>query len=468
MTIGIVRDALAGVAKVISTNFIKEARVNRISTDSRTASAGDLFVALKGEKFNGHDFIAQAIDQGCRHVICEKYPAGVIQDGVDIFLVEDSLEAYRKLAQHWRRLLNPHVIAVAGSVGKTTTKDMLQAILMSKFENELLSTSGSQNGFIGIPMTMLRLSEQHKIAVIEVGIDAPGAMIKHIDVVRPDIALVTAISEEHLEWLIDLKTIAYEENSILVETARSGGVAVVNLDDPWISPLWGKITESSKIGFTMVSEPAENILCGNLVTKGDEQKLEVRGLGQKKFEVNLPLPGKHNAMNLLGAVAVAIASGVKPSEITQGIKSFRSSGGRSDLKETNNGVKVLCDFYNANPASMRAAFAVAQEFGGGGRVFYCLGDMKELGVQEESLHRQLADDLVRQNQATVYLYGDRMTWLFDEMKKRGYAGTAKHFNRQEDLIVELSKVVKPKDFVVIKGSNSMKMGSIWDALNLKS
>lgn len=462
LTCGFVRDALAGKAKIVATQFDAQRVLNRVWTDSRTIAAGDLFVAYKGEVMDGHDFIAQAVERGCRAVLCEKYPSAAPQEGVDIFLVENTLESFRILAKTWRGFLGTNLIAVAGSVGKTTTKDILAAMLSGKWP-KVLKTTGSQNGFFGIPMTLMELRDEHDAAVIEVGIDAPDAMLQHIDVVRPDVALVTAISEEHLEWLKDLKTIAYEENLILQETAQAGGVAIINLDDPWIKPMMESIKSSTKIGFTMQGSAGPQTLRGQLVDAGEV--LEVSGMNISKFSVPMPLPGEHNARNLLGAVAAALVVGVKPDEIKKGMESFAPSGGRSQMEKTPSGLQVLCDFYNANPASMKAAFEVAKSSHKTGSLWLCLADMKELGEQEEALHRDLAASILKLPKDTkILLYGERMNWLSDELRKQKFSGMLENFSSHETLGSHLKKHLQKNDFVLLKGSRSMKMERVWESL----
>ena len=461
LTAGFVRDALRGRAKIIVPNFNADRPIHRVSTDSRTVGPGDLFVALKGEAFDGHDFIKQAVEKGVAGVLCEKYPADTKQEGIDIFLVENSLDSFRMLARHWREAVDPIVIAVAGSVGKTTTKDMLAAMISGKFKRHI-ATKGSQNGFVGLPITLLDLTPDTEAAVIEVGIDAPDAMIKHIDIVRPEVALVTAISEEHLEWLKDLSTIAREENLILEETAKAGGTAVINLDDQWISPLMRSIKEHGKIGFTLGGTPGPQTIAGKL----SGQLLEIEGLGRQKFTLTCPLPGEHNARNLLGAVAAALVVGVSPDEMKEGLSAFSPSGGRSQLEQLKNGTRVLCDFYNANPASMRAAFGVAAEsITAHGTMWLCLADMKELGTSEEALHRSLATDIKKLNgPVRVMLYGERMKWLASEISKLSPEIQVEQFLSQELLAAELKKQLRPDDFVLIKGSRSMRMERVWEAL----
>ncbi|MCX6126320.1 MAG: UDP-N-acetylmuramoyl-tripeptide--D-alanyl-D-alanine ligase [Proteobacteria bacterium] len=468
LTSGFVRDALSGQVKLISTSFEKSKKLGKICIDSRILESADLFVAMKGEVFDGHEFISKAVLGGCRAVICEKYPADVTQEGVDIFLVSDTLASFRCLSRAWREHLDPRVIAVAGSVGKTTTKDLLTALVKTRGQDKVHFTTGSQNGFVGLPLTLVGLRASHETAIFEVGIDAPGAMAQHIDIVRPDIAIVTAISEEHLEWLKNLETIAFEENMILRETAQAGGVAVVNLDDYWIAPLWTEIRSHSKVGFTLKGQGGPNVLAGRIVNEG--LGLEVFGMGQGPFMLDLPLPGDHNARNLLGAVAVALLVGVKPQDMPSGLKSFKSSGGRSELQMSSKGVGVLCDYYNANPASMRAAFNVAREqlnkSGAGKRVLWlCLADMKELGVDEESLHRQLSASIIGlPGVVHVYLFGERMKWLEEELVKNRFSGQVKNFDSQDDLASALALGVNPGDFVVLKGSNSMKMSKVWELI----
>ena len=461
LTSGFVRDSLRGKAKVIAEPFIPERPIHKVSTDSRQVSHGELFVALKGEAFDGHDYIKQAVEKGAAAVLCEKYPSDTPQKGMDIFLVENSLESFRLLARHWREVTDPTVIAVAGSVGKTTTKDLLAAMLAGKYKN-LIWTKGSQNGFVGLPMTLMEIKPDTEAAVIEVGIDAPGAMIQHIDMVRPEVSLVTAISEEHLEWLKDLETIAREENLILEETSKAGGTSVINLDDPWIKPLFHSIKSPGKIGFTLGGVAGPQTIAGRLVGN----KLEVEGLGQVKFSLKCPLPGEHNARNLLGAVATALVIGVTPDEIEKGLLLFAPSGGRSQLETHKSGADVLCDFYNANPASMRAAFKVAMEARKKtGTLWLCLADMKELGDSEESLHKGLAEDIKKiSGDVRVMLYGERMKWLSSELAKVAPSVKVSQFLSPDLMAGDVKTNLKADDYVLIKGSRSMRMEKVWDSL----
>lgn len=459
LTSGFVKNALHGKVKLVSDSFNPDRRLLRVSTDSRSTKADDLFVAIKGESLDGHDFIAQAVEKGAVAVLCEKYPAAAPQTGIDIFLVEDTLSSFRQLAQHWRQFTDPVVVAVAGSVGKTTTKDILASLLSGKFK-KLIWTKGSQNGFVGLPITLMDLAEDTEAAVIEVGIDAPKAMQQHINLVQPEVSIVTAISEEHLEWLKDLETVAREENLILQETAAAGGTAIINLDDPWIKPLMQSLKPSGKIGFTLAGEPAPDVVTGRL----EGSRLLINGFNRLNFDLHCPLPGEHNARNLLGAVAVALVLGVTPDEMEEGLSSFAPSGGRSQMETLSNGVRVFCDFYNANPASMRAAFKViASHSTADGVKWLCLADMKELGLSEEHLHRQLAPDIkALGDNVKVLLFGEKMRWLAEELSVLDRKIYVRHLDSHQAVADVLREGISKKDIVLLKGSRSMRMEKIWD------
>lgn len=207
----------------------------RAITDSRKIEPGCLFVALAGESFDGHDFIPQAIAKGARGVICRKSTQVTPQKDFCIFPVDDTLQAYRALGAAWRKQFSLPVVVVAGAVGKTSTKEILSAVLRGRFPS-VLRTQGSQNGFVGIPMTLLELAPEHGAAVIEVGIDEIGAMDAHMKIVGAQAAVLTLIAPEHLEKLLDIPTVAREEGIALTTVAATGGLVAINLDDPWNAP----------------------------------------------------------------------------------------------------------------------------------------------------------------------------------------------------------------------------------------
>ncbi len=445
-----------------------------IVTDSRKIIPGCLFVAISGETFDGHDFIPSAIEKGARGILSRhEHPALTgVPANVCIFSVEDTLSAYRALAKAWRAQFKIPVALVAGSNGKTTTKELLFALFQGKWER-VLKTQGSQNGFVGIPLTLLELNESHQAAVIEVGIDEPGTMKGHIDLVAPDVSVLTVIQPEHLEKLIDLDTVEREEGYALSETLARGGAIAVNCDDPRIAPHLTRSPSGKKLGYSL-EENNQNLSLSPHHLKGkvsgNFQTLEVSGSGLTGFKRTelfpLPLPGKHNATNLLAAIALAQLAGLTPDEMRLGLSRFSAPEGRSQVKTLSDGTKVICDYYNSQPASLRAGIELLRDLSAASpqtERWLCLADMLELGPNEESFHREPAAWIESLGSAHVLLYGSRMKWLQDELKKRGFRGQLVHFPTQADLAAELARDAKPGAVILIKGSNSMKMGEVWKA-----
>ncbi|MEK6705392.1 MAG: UDP-N-acetylmuramoyl-tripeptide--D-alanyl-D-alanine ligase [Bdellovibrionota bacterium] len=476
MTLDFVTSVLG--VPVISANTTKKRDhiFSSVITDSREVSKhkGCLFLALKGEKFDGHDFIEAAIKSGATGIIysSEKLLPEKLSklSSVFFFTVRDTLEAYRSLAMAWRRQFKIPIVAIAGSVGKTTTKEILAAVLSSKW-TRILKTKGSRNGFVGIPMTLLELSADHEAAVIEIGIDEPGAMEKHLELVAPTMSLVTTVAPEHLEKLGSIENVAKEEALALSYTANSNGVAVINLNDEWLSPYFSSI-DVDRIGFSLADvtsavHSSDDILVGTL-QKSRKPELRCQGLGLTDFTVPLPMSGAHNASNLLGALAAALKLSLTPKEIIRGLSSFVPPEGRSEIMHLPTGVTVICDYYNANPASVAAGLKLLDELAANnGDVlrWACLGDMLELGSDEEYFHRAIAKNINKSNIQNILLLGKRMRWLFDELSATPAGRQVFHFNSHADLSTYLLKYLKSNDCVLIKGSRGMKMEEVWKAVN---
>jgi UDP-N-acetylmuramoyl-tripeptide--D-alanyl-D-alanine ligase len=422
----------------------KDAPLSLLSSDTREIKPNSLFVALKGENADGHEFVEKAKAAGAIALIHRKEftpPVGIIS-----FPVVDTLEAYRMLAKAWRQEFKCPVIAVAGSAGKTTSKEMLAAILRGKWKN-VLQTQGSQNGFQGVPTTLLRMRAEHDAAVIEVGIDEPHSMIQHLDLVAPCAGLLSSIGPEHLEKLIDLDTVEREEGFLFEFLEKLNGLAAVNNDDERIrnqAKLHLKKTRKLTYGIDRAGE-----LRGYTVNQGDDLYLDVEDL-------------RHNARNLLGALALAHGLGLTTEEMQKGLATFTAPPGRSEVHEWR-GCKVLADTYNANPASVEAALDTLFATKRAGETWVCLGDMLELGTLEEKMHRDLADPILKHGVRHVLLYGPRMQKLKDELKKRGH-GDVTHFDSQEAMAEAIRNQAKSGDRILLKGSRGMRMENVWKAL----
>jgi UDP-N-acetylmuramoyl-tripeptide--D-alanyl-D-alanine ligase len=454
-----------------------------VTLDSRKVQTGMLFVAIPGEKFDGHQFIESALESGATGVICRRDTkiAPALLQRKSIFYVDDTLKAYRKLAAAWRKEFSIPIVVVAGSAGKTTTKELLAAILSAKWSS-VLKTEGSQNGFIGVPMTLLELRPHHRAAVIEVGIDEIGAMDQHMSLVAANAALVTAIGPEHLERLRDLATVAQEEGISLTHMTRIGGTMIINVDDPWIRPhLTMPRGNARKIAFTLQSNSNPAALPPKLdselrtrevvvgVLEADGKTLTLQGFPDlfPQTQLTLPLLGKHNASNLLAAVTAATALGLTIEEIQQGLKKFKGAAGRSEIHELPNRIQVICDYYNAQPASVAAGLDLLEQISSippKGNTWVCLGDMLELGPEEEKFHRELSSKIMEIRASHVLLYGSRMKALADELHQNQFLGTLGHYQTHADLAKQLIDRIQPNDCVLIKGSRGMKMEEVWKIL----
>jgi UDP-N-acetylmuramoyl-tripeptide--D-alanyl-D-alanine ligase len=441
-----------------------------ITTDSRKAGPGTLFVAIAGDTHDGHTFIAQAIAQGVSGVVCREdfaWPNAEATGGAGgtalRFAVPDTIAAYRHLGGAWRRGFSLPVLAIAGSEGKTTTKELLAAVLTGRFA-QVLKTTGSQNGFVGIPMTLLELRPHHGAAVIEVGIDEIGAMAQHMPLVQAGYATLTSIGPEHLEKLKDVPTVAHEEGLALDAVANSGGTVGVCLDDPWIAPARARLRGLKVLTYSL-KDPSADVL-GRLSPDGGTLEVTA-GAEWSPFRIALPLLGRHNAMNLLSALTLAHALGLTPNEVEKGLASFQGAEGRSQIRELPGPIAIVCDYYNANPTSMAAGFqllAAAARQRSARRQLACLADMRELGPDEERFHRELAPIILTQGIETVYLFGPKMKWLQDELQKLKYAGDLRHFAERAELAPSLRATLRADDALLLKGSNSMKLEEVWREL----
>jgi UDP-N-acetylmuramoyl-tripeptide--D-alanyl-D-alanine ligase len=353
---------------------------SQVSTDTRTLERGDLFVALRGPRFNGNDFVAQAHAAGA---------AGAVVDAPQVtplaqVIVAESQAALARAAQEWRGRFDIPVIAVAGSNGKTSTKEMTAAILARA--GTCLATRGNLNNHIGVPLTLLRLGAEHRFAVIEMGANQSGDVAALVELASPTIGLITNAGAEHLEGFGTLEAVARAEGEV-VEGLPAAGTAVINADDPY-APLWRELTSAKVVSFGMAADAAwraERVHC-EVDAQGFKTRFTlVTPLGSAA--VMLELAGRHNVMNALGAAAAAAAAGARLEHIVAGLAAVRAVPGRLQFKRALSGAWLIDDSYNANPSSVRAGIEVLSLLDG--KRWLVLGDMAELGDFAKESHAEI-------------------------------------------------------------------------------
>ena len=435
-----------------------------VVTDSSKVRTGSIFVALKGERLDGHRFVAEAVRRGARCVIVHRQP-GRTGKNATVIKVPDTLKALGDLAHYRRGKLAPTVIAITGSNGKTTTKEMLAAILEEAFLNgtalrgKVLKTEGNFNNLVGLPLTLLRLRQKHRVAVVEVGTNHPGEIRRLAQIADPDLGIVTSVAAAHLEGLSTLAGVA-REKAALYRNVRPGGTIAVNLDDPWVRRL-GQRFRGHKITYGK----------GGTVRAESWQSLGPKGIrftlaaGRARCNVRLNYPGRHNVANAVGAAALAHNLGVSLAAIRRGLERARPFAMRMQIEEWQ-GVGIINDAYNANPASVEAAVKTLAEIRGQGERIAVLGDMFELGKQSRQQHLKLGNRIAQYRLSGLYLLGAETTEQVRKGALRGGMPPEKIFvgKNHSDLARQLRRRVRKGDWLLLKGSRGMTMEKIVEKL----
>jgi UDP-N-acetylmuramoyl-tripeptide--D-alanyl-D-alanine ligase len=369
-----------------------------VSIDTRTLQRGQLFLALRGERFDGHAFLQAAAQKGAAAAVVER--AG--ECGLPQVVVRDAQAALTALAGAWRRRCRALVLGVGGSNGKTTTKELLASILEPA--GPTLATRGNLNNHIGVPLTLLRLEPAHRYAVIEMGANHPGEIAALAAIAAPSIVLVTNAGDEHLEGFGDLAGVAHAEGEMYAALPPDG-TAVINADDPF-HELWRTMAGSARVLRFGIESPAEaraTAIQGR-IEAGAFATVFTLTLAGEQARVRLALAGRHNVLNALGAVAAAHAAGVGLAAIVAGLERMRPVGGRLQLKAGPRGSWLIDDSYNANPSSVRAGIDVLCSLPG--EHWLVLGEMAELGNQTEASHIGVGDFARRAGITRVFAMGD--------------------------------------------------------------
>jgi UDP-N-acetylmuramoyl-tripeptide--D-alanyl-D-alanine ligase len=440
-----------------------------VATDSRKLAPGALFVALRGERFDAHHFVAEAAGAGAAGVVVERVPSDLEPfEDLTVLVVPDSLRALQDLAADLRRRLAPCVLAVTGSNGKTTTKEMLAAILAAAGGAAgVLKTQVNLNNLIGVPLTLLRLAGGDRHAVIEMGMNAPGEIWRLAEIADPDVGVITNVAPAHLEGLGSLAGVARAKGELFARMRRNA-VAIVNADDPHVSAL-GDDFEGPVVRFAVGDGAAAEV-------RAEEVRIDEHGnaafrlhVGGATAPVHLRIAGRHNVGNALAAAAAAHAVGVGVEAITTGLGAALPVGSRMRVRTLANGVTIVDDSYNANPASVAAALRSLREAPARRRLAV-LGDMLELGATASDLHRDIGRLAAELGIDALYLFGEHAAAT--AQSARAAAGDAHAsggtlapgavhvLTTHAAIAAAVADVARAGDWVLVKGSRAQRMEEV--------
>lgn len=434
-----------------------------VSTDSRTVAEGELFIALKGERFDGHHFAIEALKKRAGGVIIEEDRVRDIRwNGYRpsaVIAVKDSLRALGDIAQERRRRFGTPVVALTGSNGKTTTKEMISACLETTFP--VLKTKGNLNNLIGLPLTLLELTEKERIVVLEMGMNVPGEVRRLTEIAEPDVGLITNIEKVHLEGMGSLERIK-DEKGELFRRMRQDGTILVNQDDPRVIDLASEF-KGQKITFG-IDHPAD-VMAREIEfkrTEGTSFTLVTEGV---TLAIRLPYLGRHFVPNALSAVAAASLFGIDMERVKEALEHLSPSPMRMEVLRLKGGVSVINDAYNANPKSMELALEILSQMKGGGRGFAVLGDMLELGDDSVEAHQLIGKRVAELSIDFLLALGEEAPVLVESAIRHGLdSEKAKIVESHTEAISFLKKSLRNGDWVLVKGSRRMGMEKIAEGL----
>jgi len=430
-----------------------------ISIDSRNISTNDLFIAIKGQTHDGHNFVREVIDFGINGIIIDKDKAGVFpiarwnSAGVICIAVDDTTRALGDLAGFHRRRSEASVIAITGSNGKTTTKDMAAAVISRAFH--VLATSGNFNNEIGVPLTLFNLEPDHQWAVLELGTNSPGEIRSLAEICLPDIGVITNIGQAHLEGLGSLDGVMHAKAELL-EKIKPDGTAVLNADDERVMKV-AKNALGETIFFGM-SEQA-TIRANSIVEKEFGISFNLL-FPTETVSVDLHIHGDFMVSNALAASAVGHLAGLSARDIQAGLEAFRPTPGRMNVLQTTKGIHVVDDSYNANPGSMEAALITLKALRGRQRGFFVAGDMFELGADTEFLHKKIGSKAAKSDIARLYATGKHANAVASGAMEANMKSRDIFIGTKEEIFMDLAECLQKGDWVLVKGSRAMDMEQI--------
>ena len=427
--------------------------VTGVVIDSRKVIPGSLFIATRGERVDGHDYIGVAVSKGAAGIICERKPSEDID--IPYIIVKDSFLALKKIAMAYRSMLTIPVVGITGSVGKTSTKEFIASVLSQKYR--VHKTEGNYNNEIGLPLTILGIRDEDEAAVLEMGISEFGEMHRLSEMAKPDVVVITNIGMCHLENLKTRDGILKAKTEIFDFLAPNGTVCLNGDDDKLktITEVHGK----SPVFFGMGAQ--NTITAHNIVNHGLLGSNVTICTSRGEFDTSVPLPGEHMVQNALAATAVGLVLGLTIDQINQGIQTVEPVGGRSHIIKTDKNV-IIDDCYNANPVSMKAAIDLLMT--SGTRTVAILGDMFELGVNEQKMHGEVGAYAVTSGVDELVCVGERSCCMYQEACRNSTKTKCCHFENKKDLMSELSTLVCQGDTILVKASHAMGFEELIDVL----
>ncbi len=450
----------------------QETVLTGISTDSRTTRHGDLFWALRGERYDGHDFAPKAIEQGAAGIVVQNDKVRLEYAAKDtnsdalssrnpvVISVDDTLEALGELAAWWRRRHDLKVVAITGSSGKTTTKEMVSAIL--NIGNMTLKNQGNFNNLIGLPLTLLKLKGDHKRAVLEMGMNRRGEISRLTEIADPDVGVILNVGMAHLEGLSDLDGVAKAKTE-LIEKISSRGLVILNGDD---GPLMKRASIFLKQKMTFGLRQGNDVRAANIKNDGPEGIRFDLIYRDNCWPVQIKVPGFHNLQNALAAAAVGFSLNEAPENIRKGLGTFFGIKGRFQVASIADGIILIDDTYNSNPSSLSAALdAVIPIMSGGGRLIVGLGEMMELGNATINAHREAGKKVAGAGASSFFAMGKHAREMINSARIAGIpADRLKVIETHDEMVKEIADTMREGDLIFLKGSRKMGLEKVVEGL----
>lgn len=423
--------------------------VSKVTIDSRKVKKGSMFVAIKGNRFDGHDFVREAVKNGAGAVVVNRKKLNEFEDlEIPVVAVKNTLKAYGNIALLWRRKLKGKVVSITGSNGKTTTKEILAVLLGERYK--VTKTISNNNNQIGVPLTILSANEKTEVLVLEHGTNHFGEIEYTAKIAEPGFSTITNIGESHIKYLKNKSGVFKEKSALLEITDKLNGTVFINVDDPVLSKRKNKYGNIITYGFSN-SPDVKGKITG--YTKEGKPEVNVKGLG-KSISVVLPLLGSSNAKNYLAAVAIALKLGVRKNEILSGTKKIKPVKSRLNLIVKKN-YALIDDTYNSNPQSVKEALDVLKIISLYENKIVVLGDMLELGEKSVELHKKLKSHIIKTKPALVLTIGKFMKYLAGELSKS--RTDVLHFRTRKSLKKYLGEFNVNNSVILVKGSRGMRM-----------